>query len=282
MKLLKSWTSWLILANIIIFLLFQIISVILGEEKLLNLLALQPISIISGQKLWTLLTSIFIHANLFHLFVNMFSLYFVGKKLFNYGLFKSGGLEDIIGRKRFLSFYILAGLFASIFFSFLSGFLGYGYLGENIFGNPHILGVGASGAIFGFLGLLAVLMPNKRVYLIAGPLIALVLEAVLSNFIPISLQSILSLVISIYIFFCIFAIFVPNLSRWIIPINLSFWTLPFVAIIPLIVIDLIPGIDLPIGNMAHLGGLILGLVYGLYLKKRYPNKTQILSQMFSK
>ena len=36
-----------------------------------------------------------------------------------------------------------------------------------------------------------------------------------------------------------------------------------------------------IGNTAHLGGLITGLVYGLYLKKKYVNKTQLISRHFS-
>jgi membrane associated rhomboid family serine protease len=211
----------------------------------------------------------------------MFSLYFAGKRLFSFGLFKSGGLEDIIGRKRFLIFYLTAGVFASILYSLLSGFLGYGYFGENIFGNPNIFGVGASGAIFGFLGLLAVLMPMKSVFLIAGPLIAIIFEAVFSKFVPIQLGAVLSLLISAYIFFSIFAIFIQKFSKWAVPLKLSFWSLPIVAIIPLILIDLIPGVDLPIGNMAHLGGLIAGLAYGFYLKKRYPNKTKILSQVFS-
>jgi len=39
--------------------------------------------------------------------------------------------------------------------------------------------------------------------------------------------------------------------------------------------------DVPIGNTAHLGGLICGLVYGIYLKNKYKNKTQWLRKHFS-
>ena len=39
--------------------------------------------------------------------------------------------------------------------------------------------------------------------------------------------------------------------------------------------------NVPIGNTAHLGGLIAGLVYGLYLRKKFPSKTKKICQMFS-
>ncbi len=42
------------------------------------------------------------------------------------------------------------------------------------------------------------------------------------------------------------------------------------------------GLGLPIGNTAHLGGLIIGLGYGFYLKKKYPRKTQMISKYFSR
>ena len=39
---------------------------------------------------------------------------------------------------------------------------------------------------------------------------------------------------------------------------------------------------LPIGNTAHLGGLIIGLGYGFYLKKQYPRKTKMISKYFTR
>ena len=41
-------------------------------------------------------------------------------------------------------------------------------------------------------------------------------------------------------------------------------------------------LGLPIGNTAHLGGLIVGLGYGFYLKKKFPRKTKMISKYFAR
>ena len=38
---------------------------------------------------------------------------------------------------------------------------------------------------------------------------------------------------------------------------------------------------LPIGNSAHLGGFLIGIFYGLYLKNKFPQKTRMLNKHFS-
>jgi len=200
----------------------------------------------------------------------MFSLYFIGRFL-----------EKIIGRKRFLIFYLISGIFASILFVLLSVFFGSTIIGRSIFGDPIVFGVGASGAIFGLLGLSAVLTPKKKVYLISGPIIAIVIQSILSPIFP-SASNAIGLIVTFYFLFAIFAMFSfnQNLKRWALPLELTFWILPIVAIVPLVVIGLF--VSLPIGNMAHLGGLIAGLIYGLYLRKKYPKKTSMISRLFSK
>lgn len=83
---------------------------------------------------WTLLTSGFMHAGLFHLLMNMLTLYIAGKDL-----------ERLLGHWPFLGFYLVSLLGSSLTFAVWYG--------------PHaaVSAVGASGAIYGiFGGLLAV------------------------------------------------------------------------------------------------------------------------------
>ena len=80
---------------------------------------------------WRLITSMFLHANILHIAVNMWSLYIVGSFL-----------EHAIGRWRFVLLYVVSGIAGS------AGALVW---------SPNTPTVGASGAIFGILGALFVL-----------------------------------------------------------------------------------------------------------------------------
>lgn len=277
-----SVTNWLIIMNVVIFFIMYIIISIFGQsmsDKIYALFAIQANSFFSGY-VWTLITSMFMHANFIHLFVNMFSLFFLGNFI-----------ERIIGRKRLFWLYIISGIFAGLFFVFLSYFIGSiciiqflgGCLGAKIFSSPSTMAVGASGAIFALAGLLAVLTPRNRVYLIAGPLIAIIVQAILFAVFPDAVfSSTINAIVMVYILFSLFAMFSFNSSirKIALPLEMPFWILPFVAIIPLVIIGLF--VSLPIGNMAHLGGLIAGIVYALYLKKKYRKKTEMISRVFSK
>ena len=264
-----SVNTILILVNILLFVILNILISI--NSNFINYFALNPSLILQGKYLWTLLTSVFSHIYFWHLAFNMISLFFVGILV-----------EKIIGPKRYLLFYLAAGLFASIVFALLAGLYGTTFLGAKLFGSPNIIGLGASGAIFGLIGLLAVLTPRNRIYLISGPLLAIILESILTNFLSSSLSSTLDLIVTIYVFFSIFAMFSSNkfLRKSVIPLDMPFWVLPIITIVPLVVIGLF--VSLPIGNSAHFGGLVFGLVYGFYLKYKFPKKTRIISNIFSK
>jgi membrane associated rhomboid family serine protease len=211
-------TTILIFINIIFFLLSFLLIGIFGQEKVLLWLAVQPKAFFSGM-VWTLITSMFMHGNFTHLFVNMISLFFIGNFI-----------EKIIGKKRFFWLYILSGIFAGLMYVVLAYFLGNNDLGAKIFGSPEVFAVGASGAIFALGGLLVVLTPRLRVYVFF--------------FIPMKIWAAM-------IFLLAF--------MWIASISAG----------------------LPFGNIAHLGGLIAGLAYGIYLKKKYPRKIRILSNHFN-
>mgnify|MGYP001570422658 CR=1 FL=1 len=66
-------------------------------------------------------------------------------------------------------------------------------------------------------------------------------------------------------------------------IFLPFFTLPAYIMIPLALFGvwlatILTG--LPIGNVAHFGGFLAGVTYGLYLRAKYKRKVKILQKMF--
>jgi len=73
----------------------------------------------------------------------------------------------------------------------------------------------------------------------------------------------------------------PNLPVYImfIPIPIK---MKYAAPIMLFALWLISlGLSVPIGNIAHLGGLVFGLFFGVYLRVKYKRKTKYISKYFS-
>jgi membrane associated rhomboid family serine protease len=275
-----SITWWLIIINVVVFILSLIAMAIFGDEKISGIFAIQANSFFAGY-FWTIFSSMFMHANITHLIANMVSLFFVGTFV-----------ERLIGRKRFLWFYIISGLFAGLFYVLLSYYFGsmcminlfgLGCIGPKIFASPVTYAVGASGAIFALLGFLVVITPKNKVYLIGGPLIAIILESVFSTLFPTSaIVNAFSWIVTFYVFLCIFAMFSFNreIMKVALPIELPFFLLPVVAIVPLVIIGLF--VPLPIGNTAHFGGLVAGMCYAFFLKNKYKKKTQYIEKMYAR
>ncbi len=205
-----SVTGILILINIIAFILFTLL--IYSNTKFLDYIAIKPSNILQGKYLWTFLTSMFMHGGFFHIFANMISLFFIGSLV-----------EKILGKKRYLLFYLISGLFAGLFFVLTSLI--------NFIGGYDTYAVGASGALFGLIGLLMLLTPDLPVYIM----------------------------------------FIP------IPIKMKYAAPGILVVLWLISI----AGNVPIGNTAHLGGLILGLIYGIYLRKKYKRKLRNIGRYFS-
>ena len=99
---------------------------------------------------WTLITYIFLHIGLWHLFFNMLVLYFFGT-----------ALESRAGNKQLLAIFFTAGILSAIGYTFLSGPI------FNIAPGPM---VGASGAIYGVFAALTMLEPEHRVYVYFIPM----------------------------------------------------------------------------------------------------------------
>jgi membrane associated rhomboid family serine protease len=94
----------------------------------------------------TLIVSMFMHGGLAHIFGNMLFLFIFGDNI-----------EHAIGKVRYLIFYLVCGIIASLSHVFATVAFG---------GNPYIPSLGASGAISGVLGAYILLYPHKRVTVI--------------------------------------------------------------------------------------------------------------------
>ena len=139
---------------------------------------------------WTYITSIFLHASIEHILVNMAVLLIIGSLL-----------ERLVGAGKFMIIFLLAGVIGNI---------GYQITAANQF----IPGIGASGAIYGLMGSLALIDPLQVVYLgftLPLPIIVLVPVYALLDFL---------------------GIFTPD----------------------------------SIAHGAHLGGLVIGILFGLYIR----------------
>ncbi len=107
-----------------------------------------PAYFLSGERLHTLITSMFLHGSLAHLLGNMLFLYIFGDNV-----------EVVMGRLRYAVFYIFTGLTASLIHT----------LYALLFDPSSLLipAVGASGAISGVLGAYIALFPWGRVRVVA-------------------------------------------------------------------------------------------------------------------
>ncbi len=225
-----SITNWLILINVVFFFVFfgflinsqEYCDININHENCFTkYIAVNPQLFFENYYVWTLITNVFMHGGLFHLFINMFVLFSLGNLC-----------EKIIGRKRYLWFYLISGVVASLFFAFFAYFLGRSGLGEAIFGSNVAFAVGASGAIFAVAGLFMILTPKLRFSII----------------------------------------FLP------------FFSLPAYIMIPLVLVVtwvVSSSAGMGIGNTAHFGGFVAGVVYGLYLRNKYKRKTKMIEKYFS-
>jgi len=76
------------------------------------------------------------------------------------------------------------------------------------------------------------------------------------------------------------AILTPKLRVYVFfIIPMQMWVAMVVLLVVLWAASI--GAGLPFGNTAHLGGLLTGVVYALYLKNKYKRKTALISKYFS-
>ena len=132
-------TSLIILINVMMSLVVLFTG---GFDNLVNLVewgAIYPPFIRINNEWYRLLTSMFLHGSLLHVFFNMYVLFYLGALL-----------ERILSKWLFLSFYLVTGLLSSFAVFAL--------------GDPNVVTVGASGAIFGIIGALFIMTYLKPYY----------------------------------------------------------------------------------------------------------------------
>ncbi len=144
-----SPVTGLIIINAALFL------VTLAVPRLELSLGLQP-SLVSARP-WTIFSSMFIHDGWWHIISNMLALYFFGTFL-----------VSLVGGNIFLIIYFGAGLAGNLLVWALAPLFS--------------ITVGASGAIYGVGGALAILRPNQKVYIIPIPIPLPLWVAVLGGF----------------------------------------------------------------------------------------------------
>lgn len=141
----------LLIINGVVFF-FQILldNTIEGRIFLNKWLALNPINI-NGYidwpfnfQIWQLITYQFMHGGFSHILFNMFALWMFGSSI-----------ENVFGSKKFLIFYLLAGISAGLLHLFVSPLLG---------GVP-ALTIGASGSVYGVLIAYALFFPDNLIFL---------------------------------------------------------------------------------------------------------------------
>jgi rhomboid protease GluP len=132
-------TPIIVILNILVFAVMAISGVHLlmpsNESLLLWGANFRPVTI-EGEW-WRLFTSTFLHIGIFHLLMNMYALVYIGLLL-----------EPYLGRARFLSAYLIAGISGSV---------------ASIFWNDLTISAGASGAIFGMYGVFVALLTTKLI-----------------------------------------------------------------------------------------------------------------------
>jgi membrane associated rhomboid family serine protease len=114
----------------------------------------------NGNNLLSLVTSMFLHADIIHLGLNMMFL-----------LLSGDAVERELGNFRFLALYLTCGIVAGLFHAYLNS-------------ASTIPTIGASGAIFGILAALAIIFPFRWILKLFG-FIPIPLPAVIFVFITI-------------------------------------------------------------------------------------------------
>jgi len=139
-----SVTWALLIACVVCFILQSILESQIGKDTVDNYLALSSEGLRHG-RIYELITFQFMHDGFWHLFGNLFGLFFFGR-----------AMEEMLGGKGLLKLYLLSGTLGGLLQVAL------GFLFERFSGGV----VGASAGVFGLIAAFAVSRPNQPITLL--------------------------------------------------------------------------------------------------------------------
>ena len=120
-------TGVLILLNAIVYAIFSIVGKNFIEIDFYLLASFGQVNVLVLEgDYWRLFTSLFVHANILHLLGNLFFLLIFGLRS-----------EDLFNNKNYMMVYLSSGLVGNLL---------------TLLGDPNLISIGASGAIFGLFG----------------------------------------------------------------------------------------------------------------------------------
>lgn len=128
-------TYSLVAVNVLFFLAIHLTNALVSQDWLVGILQKQSYFISVNHEYYRLLTAIFTHEGIMHLAFNCFALIVLGKSI-----------ELIFGKTKFLIIFMVSGLFGSLFSFIFSPYAS----------------IGASGGVFGILGVHVYLFAKNR------------------------------------------------------------------------------------------------------------------------
>lgn len=129
-------TLLLLAANVLVYFYVEIQGSSYNGEFMIQMGAIYDPLVIQGHEFYRLITHFFLHFGFEHLFNNMISLLILGYSL-----------EQVMGKVRFISLYFLSGILAGIT-----------SIVYNMYVGQETISCGASGAIYGLMGALLVML----------------------------------------------------------------------------------------------------------------------------
>ncbi len=158
-----SVNTWIIIVNIVVFAMQYVILNATGQDRLTELgyFSTFKVSWEGRLEFWRFLTFQFLHASPVHVGMNMLGLYVFGSMV-----------EDQLGRKKYLAFYLTCGVFGAFMYLLLNAacyIVGRPVPGL-LFNDTKTPLIGASAGVLGVIMACAYIAPNVQVQLLFPPI----------------------------------------------------------------------------------------------------------------